>query len=102
MYCYKSAAMPSDLGLFDRCAGHLIAEWLRQLRYDVAESSERGIDPSDRTRRDYHRSRRQNQNLKIKKIRLIIVATTVAALLPAQRGLALQLIACKPWLRLAF
>ena len=35
--------------LIDRCAGALIAEWLRQQGHDVVESRERGPDPGDRT-----------------------------------------------------
>jgi len=34
--------------LVDRCAGHLIVEWLRQRGFDVLESRERGEDPGDR------------------------------------------------------
>ena len=34
--------------LIDRCAGTLIAEWLRQQGHDVVESRERGPDPGDR------------------------------------------------------
>ena len=33
--------------LIDRCAGTLIAQWLRAQGHDVAESRERGPDPSD-------------------------------------------------------
>jgi predicted nuclease of predicted toxin-antitoxin system len=33
--------------LIDRCAGRLIAEWLRE-GHDVVESRERGADPGDR------------------------------------------------------
>ncbi|WP_370693573.1 DUF5615 family PIN-like protein [Nitrospira tepida] len=35
--------------LIDRCAGHRLAEWLRQQGHDVVESRERGPDPGDRT-----------------------------------------------------
>ena len=35
--------------LIDRCAGHRLAEWLRQQGHDVVESRERGSDPGDRT-----------------------------------------------------
>jgi predicted nuclease of predicted toxin-antitoxin system len=34
--------------LIDRCAGRLIAEWLRTQGHDVVESSELGPDPGDR------------------------------------------------------
>ncbi|MBI3098369.1 MAG: DUF5615 family PIN-like protein [Planctomycetes bacterium] len=34
--------------LIDRCAGHLLAEWLRARGHDVAESRDRGPDPGDR------------------------------------------------------
>src|ERR1043166_9760428 len=34
--------------LIDRCAGTLIAEWLRTQGHDVVESRERGPDPGDR------------------------------------------------------
>ena len=34
--------------LIDRCAGNLIAEWLRNQGHDVVESRERGADPGDR------------------------------------------------------
>lgn len=34
--------------LIDRCAGHRLAEWLRQQGHDVVESRERGADPGDR------------------------------------------------------
>jgi predicted nuclease of predicted toxin-antitoxin system len=34
--------------LIDRCAGRLLAEWLRQKGHDVVESSELGSDPGDR------------------------------------------------------
>ena len=33
--------------LIDRCAGTLIAQWLRAQGHDVAESRERGPDPGD-------------------------------------------------------
>jgi predicted nuclease of predicted toxin-antitoxin system len=33
--------------LIDRCAGHLIAEWLRKQGHDVVESRELGPDPGD-------------------------------------------------------
>jgi len=35
--------------LIDRCAGRLIAQWLRSQGHDVVESRERGPDPGDRT-----------------------------------------------------
>lgn len=35
--------------LIDRCAGHILADWLRQRGDDVVESRERGPDPGDRT-----------------------------------------------------
>ncbi len=35
--------------LIDRCAGILIADWLRSQGYDVIESRELGPDPGDRT-----------------------------------------------------
>ena len=34
--------------LIDRCAGRLLAEWLRKQGHDVVESSELGPDPGDR------------------------------------------------------
>jgi predicted nuclease of predicted toxin-antitoxin system len=34
--------------LIDRCAGHLIAEWLRSQGHDVVESRDLGPDPGDR------------------------------------------------------
>src|SRR5256885_1530643 len=34
--------------LIDRCAGTLIAEWLRTQGHDVVEARERGRDPGDR------------------------------------------------------
>ena len=33
--------------LIDRCAGRLIADWLRDEGHDVVESRERGVDPGD-------------------------------------------------------
>ena len=33
--------------LLDRCAGRLIAQWLRSHGHDVVESRERGHDPGD-------------------------------------------------------
>lgn len=33
--------------LVDRCAGHRLAEWLRERGHDVIESRERGPDPGD-------------------------------------------------------
>lgn len=33
--------------LIDRCAGHLIADWLRAQGHDVVESRDRGADPGD-------------------------------------------------------
>src|SRR5438552_19122171 len=33
--------------LIDRCAGTLVAEWLRSHGHDVVESRERGPDPGD-------------------------------------------------------
>ena len=35
--------------LIDRCAGRLLAEWLRNEGHDVVESRELGPDPGDRT-----------------------------------------------------
>lgn len=35
--------------LVDTCAGHRLAEWLRQQGHDVLESRDRGRDPGDRT-----------------------------------------------------
>ena len=34
--------------LIDRCAGRLLADWLRQEGHDVIESAELGPDPGDR------------------------------------------------------
>lgn len=34
--------------LIDRCAGRLVAGWLRSRGHDVVESRERGPDPGDR------------------------------------------------------
>lgn len=39
--------------LVDRCAGHRLAEWLRQHGHDVVESRERGPDPGDRVVLDW-------------------------------------------------
>ena len=33
--------------LVDRCAGHRLAQWLREEGHDVVESAERGEDPGD-------------------------------------------------------
>jgi predicted nuclease of predicted toxin-antitoxin system len=33
--------------LVDRCAGHILADWLREQGHDVVESRERGKDPGD-------------------------------------------------------
>lgn len=33
--------------LIDRCAGHRLAEWLRQQGHDVGETKDRGPDPGD-------------------------------------------------------
>lgn len=33
--------------LIDRCAGHRLAEWLRQQGHDVSEVRDRGADPGD-------------------------------------------------------
>ena len=33
--------------LVDRCAGHLLAEWLRGAGHDVIESRDLGPDPGD-------------------------------------------------------
>lgn len=35
--------------LIDRCAGHRLAEWLRQQGHDVSEVRDRGPDPGDPT-----------------------------------------------------
>jgi predicted nuclease of predicted toxin-antitoxin system len=35
--------------LIDRCAGSLVARWLRSKGHDVVESRERGPDPGDQT-----------------------------------------------------
>jgi predicted nuclease of predicted toxin-antitoxin system len=34
--------------LIDRCAGRVVADWLRASGHDVAEARERGADPGDR------------------------------------------------------
>ena len=34
--------------LVDRCAGHRLAEWLRDEGHDVVEARELGADPGDR------------------------------------------------------
>ena len=34
--------------LIDRCAGRLLADWLRDQGHDVVESRELGPDPGDR------------------------------------------------------
>jgi predicted nuclease of predicted toxin-antitoxin system len=34
--------------LIDRCAGQLLADWLRQEGHDVIDSTELGPDPGDR------------------------------------------------------
>lgn len=34
--------------LIDRCAGHRLAQWLRNQGHDVVESRDRGPDPGDR------------------------------------------------------
>ena len=34
--------------LVDRCAGRMLAEWLRRQAHDVVESRQRGPDPGDR------------------------------------------------------
>jgi predicted nuclease of predicted toxin-antitoxin system len=39
--------------LIDRCAGTLIAKWLRAQGHDVVESRERGRDPGDRVLLDW-------------------------------------------------
>ena len=35
--------------LIDRCAGHRLAEWLKERGHDVSEAQNRGPDPGDRT-----------------------------------------------------
>lgn len=39
--------------LIDRCAGRLLADWLRAQGHDVVESSELGADPGDRALLDW-------------------------------------------------
>ena len=39
--------------LIDRCAGRLLADWLRQEGHDVVESRELGPDPGDRALLDW-------------------------------------------------
>jgi predicted nuclease of predicted toxin-antitoxin system len=39
--------------LIDRCAGRLLAEWLRTQGHDVVESRELGDDPGDRALLDW-------------------------------------------------
>ena len=39
--------------LIDRCAGRLLADWLRKQGHDVVESRELGPDPVDRTLLDW-------------------------------------------------
>ena len=39
--------------LIDRCAGRLLADWLRQQGHDVVESRELGPDPGDRALLDW-------------------------------------------------
>lgn len=34
--------------LIDRCAGRVVADWLRATGHDVVEARERGADPGDR------------------------------------------------------
>ena len=34
--------------LIDRCAGKVVADWLRGAGHDVLEARERGADPGDR------------------------------------------------------
>ena len=34
--------------LIDRCAGRVIADWLRAAGHDVLEARDRGVDPGDR------------------------------------------------------
>jgi predicted nuclease of predicted toxin-antitoxin system len=45
--------------LIDRCAGHLLAEWLRQKGHDVVESRDKGPDPGDRILLDWAASERR-------------------------------------------
>ncbi len=39
--------------LIDRCAGQLLADWLRKQGHDVIESRELGPDPGDRALLDW-------------------------------------------------
>jgi len=39
--------------LIDRCAGRLLADWLRKQGHDVVESRELGPDPGDRALLEY-------------------------------------------------
>ena len=39
--------------LIDRCAGRLLAEWLRNQKHDVVESRDLGPDPGDRVLLDW-------------------------------------------------
>ena len=39
--------------LIDRCAGRLLADWLRKAGHDVVESRELGPDPGDRALLEY-------------------------------------------------
>ena len=39
--------------LIDRCAGRLLADWLRKQGHDVVESHELGPDPGDRVLLDW-------------------------------------------------
>jgi predicted nuclease of predicted toxin-antitoxin system len=39
--------------LIDRCAGRLLADWLRNEGHDVVESRELGPDPGDRALLDW-------------------------------------------------
>ena len=39
--------------LVDACAGHRLAEWLRDQGHDVVESRDRGPDPGDRLLLDW-------------------------------------------------
>ena len=39
--------------LIDRCAGQLLADWLRKQGHDVVESRELGPDPGDRALLDF-------------------------------------------------